>query len=59
MIKQKEQEIDNTNKIVRQKMETIKSHEERLLTITILEHKLKSLKEKHQKDKDEVKKYYE
>jgi len=59
MIKQKELEIENMNKIVKLKTDTIKSFEERMLTITILEHKLKSLREKHQREKEELKKYYE
>lgn len=47
------------NKVTKQKNETIKSYEERILTITILEHKLKGLQEKHSKEKDDMRKYYE
>jgi hypothetical protein len=59
MIKQKDIEIENVNKTVKQKMEMIKSHEERLLTITVLEHKIKNLREKYEKELEDKRRYYE
>ena len=52
-------EVETQGKILKQKNETIKSYEERILTITILEHKLKNLQEKHSKEKEEMRKFYE
>lgn len=58
MIRQKEAEIVNFNKIIKQKDDIIKSYEERLLSIPILEHKMKYLKDRHAKEKEQVKQYY-
>lgn len=58
MIRQKDAEIANSTKILKQKDESIKSYQERLLTIPILEHKLAGLRESHEKEKEQVKRYY-
>lgn len=59
MIRQKDTEVNILNAKMKQKDETIKSHEERLLSIPILEHKIKGLKDSHAKEKDLVKQYYQ
>lgn len=59
MIRQKDTEIHILNAKMKQKDETIKSHEERLLSIPILEHKIKGLKDSHAKEKELVKQYYQ
>jgi len=58
MLKVKEQEVESLAKVLKQKDEVIKSYEERVLTITILDHKLKSLQEKHAREKEAMRKLY-
>ena len=58
-VKQREQEINNFQKMLKQKDQTIRSYEEKVLTITILEHKLASLNEKYIKEKEGIRNYYD
>jgi len=58
LIRQKDAEVLTGDKISKQKDESIKSYQERLLSIPILEHKLNGLRESHEKEKEQVKQYY-
>jgi len=58
LIRQKDAEVLTGEKISKQKDESIKSYQERLLSVPILEHKLNGLRESHEKEKEQVKQYY-
>jgi len=58
LIRQKDGELLTGEKITKQKEEVVKSLQERLLSIPILEHKLNGLRESHEKEKEQVKQYY-
>lgn len=58
-VKKKDDEITSLQKALRQKDEMIKSCEEKMLALTILEHTLKNQKDTHKKDKENIRNYYE
>ncbi len=59
LIRQKDAEIATLNKTLKIKDASIKCYQERLLTVPILEHKLTGLKENHEKEKEQVRNYYQ
>lgn len=59
IIKAKDYEILNLSKLVKHKEEHLESLDQQLLGMQVLEVKLQNLRTKHNKEKEEMKKFYE
>jgi len=58
-LKQKDHEISNLQKNMKRKDEALKSFEDQISHITLLEHKLRSVSDKYKAEKENMKSYYE
>jgi len=58
-LRQKDSEIANLQKALKRKDETLRSFEDQISHITLLEHKLRSVSEKYKTEKENIRSYYE